>query len=503
MENKKQIRLFTYAIFGIALLVFGFYSSTMHYAYAIPSIVNIAYGTGTLGTNGIVAFDTSLLTTKHAWVAGTEVGSGRVTVWEKSSTLDTIIGVTSFGSAHTTANAIVYEPDSKHVIVTTNAGYGIIRASDGILLRNVTDATVTNIVELKNHNTANIIYGGFANGYKKMTYDSGSLTLTVTATINFGVNCDASCTDIAIDEQENYLFANDNGGAPTDGAIRYNLATDTFMNSVTWANSGVFSVEVDSDTNFVFLSGSAVSQVRKYVYDFSSATTLTVTSTPRFMAVDSPNNILYVFADSDDTIRLFDTTNNVQTDSLATSCTQIYRLEAKRHSTESMAIMACNGANAKFIHNDRVNVVPTQVCIDVNPLDDFVEITCIDDLDGDGIPDLETPTGQRVLQNTTTLFHQIACQAGIADCSNPNSKTNGLGLMLMLLLLLMAIGVIMFVTFRNDHSLSEIHPVIWFLVVIGVTGVSWQLGWTDAIPFFGSIVAICALGAFKVREWFG
>jgi hypothetical protein len=143
------------------------------------------------------------------------------------------------------------------------------------------------------------------------------------------------------------------------------------------------------------------------------------------------------------------------------------------------------------------------VVIDTNPVEDFVSLTQICDLDNDGIPDIEVGGFTKVTGNTTTLVHQITCQVGFVDCNNPDSKTNGVGLLLLLLLLLASVGVVMFVTFRNDHSLSEIHPIVWFLIVTLVTGVAWQLKWTDGIPFFASIIAVCALGAFKAREWFG
>lgn len=106
--------------------------------------------------------------------------------------------------------------------------------------------------------------------------------------------------------------------------------------------------------------------------------------------------------------------------------------------------------------------------------------------------------------NVTTTTQQFVCALGFSTsaCNNNDSTSNGIGYLLLFLMLLFSGAFLMWVAHRTNTPITEIHPVYWILLVIVCTGTTWQLGWTNAIPFFLTAVGLIALGGFKLYERF-
>lgn len=109
-------------------------------------------------------------------------------------------------------------------------------------------------------------------------------------------------------------------------------------------------------------------------------------------------------------------------------------------------------------------------------------------------------TGATPLQNNTSTFLQ---SIGIANASDDNPQTNGTGLLMMLGLMGVMGGGAMITAKKANYLISDIHPIVWLLIALGVTGASWQLGWTDSIPFYAMIVVCAGIGAFGLYQKFG
>lgn len=106
--------------------------------------------------------------------------------------------------------------------------------------------------------------------------------------------------------------------------------------------------------------------------------------------------------------------------------------------------------------------------------------------------------------NVTTTTQQFVCALGLSttSCNNNDSTANGIGYLLLFLMLIFSASFLMWVAHRTNTPITEIHPVYWMLLIIVCTGTTWQLGWTNAIPFFLTAVGLIALGGFKLYERF-
>lgn len=145
---------------------------------------------------------------------------------------------------------------------------------------------------------------------------------------------------------------------------------------------------------------------------------------------------------------------------------------------------------------------PQDACVDTN-LDGIADF-CFPDTNGDGIPDstggllnIGTPN-----QNVTSVAGTFGCGLGLSSCENLDIKTNGVGYILMLIMLVFFAGLIMFFAHKTDTPFNEIHIIFWIVLVLGVTGASYQLNFTDGVPFFATIVSIAGFSGIKMAGYF-
>lgn len=492
----RRIPIIALAVFAVAILL----NQEIINAYAV-SVISITFATGTTTRDAsYVKIAEGSGTNAQAYVVGEN--GGQAFIWSKPSNSDTITNNRTL-TGSSSAQAVQHHAGNGFIYVATNDKFYKISPSLAISGQFAT-AQATTTIDFQYDEINQLLYFCYNDGYG--TLNTVTLNPTVLYNDAVGVNAIFGCS-LDVSGGAMYLTGDTIGTSGGD-IIKISLSTHTQSASVGIADF-FYGNCVDTKDHEVWALESSQARVRKYDSSLNQLVLVTVGTTPRHCSIsdDSGARRLYVANEGTNNISIVDIDADVVITTPSVCDTVAGRkLDTFRGLNTTRTFVTCNSNINSIVLDDTVSEGQfdnTPVCIDTNPLEDFVSLTCFTDTNGDGIPDSQVGEFPTVGQNTTSLVHQIACQAGIADCNNTDSKTNGMGLLLLLMLLIMAIGAIMFVTFRTDHSLSDIHPVVWFILVVACTGVSWQLGWTDAIPFFGSIVAICALGAFKVREWFG
>lgn len=494
-----------YGVIALMLMITGTYTNIINYASAVPSVATMAHGltfTDDADTfDSGVAIKTNNLSSDKAWFVGENSVTGVVNVLVKSATTDTVIATIPLGSGHTDATAITYIEDFAVVVVSTNLGYAIIDEPTNTMLRNVTSTAFDDFFDLYYHRADNIIYGLQPSGYVKMTYDDGALELEEIVTVVLST-CENNCFFFDIDETNELMFLNNAGGDATDSLIKVDLNTDAVTGNIV-INAGLpWGVASDSESDVVYVAVSASAQVRKYDHAFTTLlATITVTSTPRSIEFDSINDKLYVIADSDDTIRIYDGTTNTQIgSSLAVCATPVNRIQVKANTDETLVFIPCVGTSARILHSDLIieGAIDDIACLDVNF--DGVADVCYEDINGDGIPDASPLEIIRGSQNVTESANNIACQIGIETaCDNPDPKTNGVGFLLVIVLL--AFMIVLFAMARL-HTNLIVPEWLWIIGTFTVLGASIFLGWIDTTLFIIGVIVIIAMASFKIVAQF-
>jgi hypothetical protein len=527
-KNNKS--LISYAIIGILLLVFGVYTSTMQYADAISLSTVTVGSTDTRGS--------TYGSQKNSWYFVSPTSDTIVKVIDNTTTVTT----TPIGGTCVAGQNIIATFDGDLIVLCDNGAPAswTVEArtvNNPEIRRDVSESSFTNtdgsftMLEWKQQKRMYILNGGGTSQniafFNNQKINSTSETWFV-GTFDTSAQCNRLHGGVIVESSNEMFYVCERVGTLATSIARWDLTTSiqTQFVSLTAGGAGVGDIDHNTKTDKLV----AVVSTTVYVVGRSGFTV-----EQSLVVCNGANEQLYNVEINENTNQAwllcvttttgaqrmiyYDIASNSVVSSSAITGTDAGAQGGTNH-FESMHWE--DGRKALYLSYGWINPVGAgantvtrisdgtvtssiggTVCIDTNPLEDFVSITCFTDVDNDGIPDSQIGQFPTVAQNTTSLVNQIGCQAGLISCTNQDSKTNGTGLMLLLLLLLASIGTVMFVTFRTDHSMNDVHPVIWFILVIAVTGVSWQLGWTDALPFFASIIAICALGAFKVREWFG
>lgn len=145
------------------------------------------------------------------------------------------------------------------------------------------------------------------------------------------------------------------------------------------------------------------------------------------------------------------------------------------------------------------------VCVDTNR--DGTADFCFQDTTGaNGVPDgIADAVGGALSvvapsQNVTNVAGTFGCGLGLSSCTNLDVKTNGMGYLILAFLLVFFSGLLMMFAHKSHTPITEVHPILWIILVVAVTGATWQLNVTDAIPFTATIVTIAGIGTFGIVQ---
>lgn len=142
-------------------------------------------------------------------------------------------------------------------------------------------------------------------------------------------------------------------------------------------------------------------------------------------------------------------------------------------------------------------------CFDINPSTLVVQLLCLQDTDGDGIPD--APNSGFVFRagkNVTAVSNDFFCSLGIlADsdsdgtCDNYDVKTNGVGYIITIILF--AFMITMFAVAKLKTSL-HIPEWLWIIGTFAVLGAGIGFKWLDQTLLIIGIIIMCAMASFRV-----
>lgn len=530
---KIELRRYTLAIISIALLVCGIYSSDKQYADALSQIdVTVA------GTQNAVDF-----IDRHS--SGTPCRVFSLTLAQKINVVncDNHTVVTNNGTLGTTGTAC----QSATGIASCNLGTGTfsgMECSRFFCFVRFNNATHELLVRYTHASGFTQVTGWFSNGLNFVIDIDAMESFSSTggdATVWFVHSCGADtdriiaiingasmlssgtvdnklCTDAS--GTEGNLGANSGNdlitvisgvtrylAVSTDQAVNnfriFRLDTNDFVCMFSGATSNQLTYD-NTNTEFLLIQNAVSGDVVRIENNASCTNNGTITDatlgttgfTLRSGDVIEGRSEIYITSSNSKVIAVNNTSYGKAWEyALTGDNLDVFAIEA--FATELATVPT--GSTIRFIIISGTATSPTTtVCIDTNPLIDVVDLLCITDTNADGIPDVTGNQVARVNQNLTTSTFTILCQVGLANCTNTNIQTNGVGIMLLLFLIVLTIGIIMAITMKTQHDVSEIHPLLWLTVIFVDVAGAWYFDWIEDIIFYGLLVVFIGLGAFGV-----
>jgi len=495
----KINHVFSYAIIGILIMVFGIYTSTMNYASAVTTS-NVTFPAGTTTIDVTYRKDTANPDTT-AYILGTN--GGIVYVWEKSGSSNNIIfNVTLTGS--TAGRAIEFNPDMLFIYVATNDKFYKISTSLGISVQLASGIAT---------NTRKLIYDDFSETLYFCTNDSyGTVNqVTLTPTTFYTDPQTNAVLDCAFDTESGfaYLTGVDIGSGFNADIIKIDLDTHTQVDSNAVPNF-LFGVCVDTMGDFVWASESSAAKV--YKYDMATLTqqaVVTVGTTPRFCTIntDDTGRRLYQVNESTDNVSILDIDANqvLTTVSVCNQGTTTPKPDTKRLFNTTNTFITCPETVNTIVIDDTVSEFfppePPIGGIDCSLPENENILTC-------RLADVPPLTG------TSTLLNQsgtnIVCMIGLLPCTqdedgnftpdNPDITTNGIGFFY----LAIALGIFVSMLYLgSDGRLSEIPTFVWFIGSLAIVGAMTQLGFVDPTILIVAVIVVSALATAKVKGVLG
>jgi len=482
MENRKNHNLITFAIIGMLVLVFGFYSSTIQYANA-TSVVNVTSfpaGTVTIDATyrtGIGSSDTDTT----AYIVGQN--GGQAYVWKKSGTTNTIIAnVTLTGDS--TARAIEFNEDIIAVYVATNTKFWKLTTNLGISA-SFASGTANLVRQMIYDDTHNILY---------------FCTLDILGTLNqvtlspTTVYTDAGTDDIfscALDETNNFMYMAGDGVGGGFDVIKVSLSTFTVVDSATFPVNFGFGVCYDSSEDIVWVSESSGAIVRKYDSSLVQITTIAVGTTPRNCSIsdDTGARRLYVANEGTDNVSIIEMDANIvlSTQTVCDYGTTYIKIDTKRLFNTTNTYIPCGVSST----TNRV-IIDDSVSEEI-PEPTFCEIPANVNLLRCVLGDDElTGVGEEVGQGISDL----ACNVIFANCSeDTNPATNGIGLLIFIASIFVIVGMFYYAIGTEAFHM----PIfIWIIIIVALSVFFTIIGLIDPVFLVLSIIAIIALAVPKI-----
>ena len=471
-------------------MVFGIYSNTMNYAYAV-SVNTITFPAGVTTTDVSYRTDTSDTDTT-AYIIGQS--GGQAYAWKKSGSTDTILfNVTLTGSV--SARAIEYNEDIIAVYAVTNDKF--YKLTTNLAIAGQLASGTANIVrDLVYDDTHNLLYFCTNDTYGTVN----QVTLSITTLYN-DPNL-ANVLGCSIDEANNFMYlVGDNiGTGAISEVIKINLNTHTQVDSFNDGTDLFFAVCFDPEDNKVWITKSATAQIKKFDSDLNLENTITVGTTPRYCSISTDQSArrLYVANEATDNVSIVDIEANVVLSTASVCNTVGTGIDTKRlFNTTNTYITCTSNTNSVVIDNTVSEVIPPNIINGVNcdlPENNGI-LTC--DTSGTGL----SGTSELVNQSATNIF----CQVGFFSCTqdsdgnfipdNPDVKTNGVGYILLVIALAIFVSLLWV---ASGGRITEIPTFVWFIGTIAMVGVFTAIDYID--PTF-LIIAIIVVSAFATAKY--
>lgn len=480
MKEKNQNPLI-FAVVGILLLVFGFYTSTLQYASAI-SVVSVTFPAGTVTADvtyekGFGSTDTDTT----AYIIGTN--GGVVYVWKKSQS-DTILGnVTLTGS--TAVRAIKYADNILAVYAVTNDKIWKISTSLGISGQFATGTA--NIIE-------RLIWDESMSDLYFCTNDTyGTINLvTLALTTLYTDPSTNGMRGCSLDETNRmmYIVGDDIGATFDCEIIKVRLSDHTQQNCTNSdpTDTTLDDVCYDSTSNEVW----AVSGANSRVINYNSALTLIVGvatgATPRHCSISSDTgaNRLYVSIESNDNVSIIDTEADTLITSVVVCNIQASRtMDTKRLTNTTNTFVTCSDStNSVIVDNTVSESQQEQEFCDLPENANILRCRLGDDeLTGVG-------------EEVGSGIAELGCEVIFADCSeDTDPRTNGIGLLIFIASIFVVIGMFYFTIGRDAFHM----PIfIWIIIIVALSAFFTLANIIDPVFLVLSIVAVIALAVPKV-----
>ena len=479
MENKNK-SLITYAIFGIFLMVFGVYSSTINYAHAV-SVITVTFSGGTT-TNDVTYRTDTPDTDSTAYIVGAFGGIARV--WKKSGSDQTIIGNVTLTSS-TTARAIEYNEDIIAVYVATNDKFYKLTTNLGIGAQ-FASGTANIVRQLVYDEPNNDLYFCTDDGYGTLNQ------VTLTPTTLYSDPQTNGVLGCAVDPDGfMYLAGSNIGSGFTADIIKIDLDTHTQVDEATFAANFGFGVCYDDFRDKIWVTEPSGSIVHKYDNVLTQEATVATGTTPRFCSISfgEGGERLYVNNEGTDNVSIIDTFSNVvlSTQTVCDFGATTPKPDTKRLFNTTNTYITCPVTTNRVIIDDSVSEIITEPDPDScdNPANANL-LRCRLGEDG-GIGGIGDSVGDGVLL--------LGCNIIFVDCTDENPQTNGLGLLVFIASIFVVIGMFYYSIGKDAFHM----PIFIYIVIIVALSAFFTItGIIDPIFLILSIVAIIALASPKI-----
>lgn len=502
MHSKKTLSLLIVAVFLASMLMF---SDNLEFAYAV-SVSTITLPSG--NTAGDAVYYNVGTTNTRAWITANE--GGIVKLYTKGSGTNNIVSSVEL-NVSSSGGQVVFVDDRNEVIVFTNLGIFRVDGTTNEIEQFLADGTYSGVLNAVWDDNKKLIYAledaiihtvdPNTPLFDRISWNDANMD---------GIDMGNSMFDFALDEDEGYIFIAKRTGATTNAVYRIDIDLPTWNvddSFITSTANNPYGVALDTELQRVWVSIDNNARVSVFDYSLTLIGNTTIDTVPRKISVDSHYRRAYVGHSTIDQVTILDLDSRQNIFEQAVCDNPIGQLAVKGLISSVNVIVVCQTGTALSVLNDDTispSLIPDgTACFDINPNPAIVQQICLEDNDGDGIPD--APNSQfffRAGQNVTSISNDWFCQMGIlADsdsdgvCDNYDVKTNGVGYFITIILFAFMIVMFAVAKLKTDLAIPE---WLWIIGTFAILGAGIGFGWLDLTLFVIGIVIVVGMASFRI-----
>lgn len=306
-------------------------------------------------------------------------------------------------------------------------------------------------------------------------------------TFNRGANSFGCSVNLGGTGIKDFIYVNDNAGI---NWWMVGAGGSTLITKVNGSCVNVGSVDITAATGGNALNSISINSIRHEIYVASNSKLFVINetslSTTPIMIIPITSN-----PPSDSGIASYSqntATANVIT-ATGTTQLQVFYWNFQGASSAGSGSSSSNSGTVCIDITGTGNNLNNSVCYPCNPATGIC---------------YSTGGAMQTLRSGENVTHASAiwgCGIGYSSCTNLNTQTNGVGYTVLGLIVFFTVVGLMYFSHKTGHEFTEVTVPAIFLMLIEA-GATWQLSFTDAIPFTIGMVVISAFGSVKIVSYF-